>query len=108
MGFLSQGGNPSKGFELGPSLGDSDVSPLVDYTVPDVPSAVGNSGKDKSKEGMNDNNLIQNSHLMFKLCGNITHLVTPSETISSSVNILSATVREVRKLRFKMQLITMI
>ena len=45
------------------------------------PSAVDNSGKDESKEGMNDINLIQNSHSMFKLCGNIIHLVTPSEIL---------------------------
>jgi len=94
-GGLSILRNTSKGFEQGPSLSDRDVSPPVEptgrvdsvtITVPDVSSAVDNSGKDKSKAGMNDNNLVPNSHLMFKLGGNTTHLVTPSEILSGAIS----------------------
>ena len=96
-GGLSILRNPLKGFEQGPALSDRDVSPTVDYTaegradavttmVPDIPSAVGNSGKDESKAGMNDNNLVPNSHLTFKLGGNTTHLVTPSEILLGAIS----------------------
>ncbi|ONK69327.1 uncharacterized protein A4U43_C05F21690 [Asparagus officinalis] len=84
-GGLSILRNPSKGFEQGPSISDRDVSQPVDYqpearadtvitTTSDVPSAVDISGRDEPKAVINDNNLVPNSNLMFKLGGNKTHL----------------------------------
>ncbi|ONK79287.1 uncharacterized protein A4U43_C01F4840 [Asparagus officinalis] len=96
-GGLSILRNPSKGFDQGPSRSNSDVSQPVDYplegrvdvvvsTASNVPSAVNNSGRDEPKAGINNINLVPNPHLLFKLGGNTTHLVTPSEILSGAIS----------------------
>ncbi|XP_038985665.1 enhancer of mRNA-decapping protein 4-like isoform X2 [Phoenix dactylifera] len=90
--------SPPKGFEQVPTLGDRDVDPSnVDFSVdrkvdtvitstPDVPSMNENLGKDDSKAGQNDISMVPNPRFMFKLGGNTTHLVTPSEILSGAIS----------------------
>ncbi|XP_019704020.2 enhancer of mRNA-decapping protein 4 isoform X1 [Elaeis guineensis] len=89
---------PPKGFEQVPSPGGRDVDPSnVDYSVDrrvdtvitstaDVLSMSDNLGKDGSKAGQNDISMVPNPRLMFKLGGNTTHLVTPSEILSGAIS----------------------
>ncbi|KAF0935609.1 hypothetical protein E2562_035067 [Oryza meyeriana var. granulata] len=82
----------------GSSLGNREMDqPAFDYamnrnTEPDVlsrqdtPMPKDNFGKDDSRDGRSDVTMLPNPHLMFKVGGNTTHLVTPSEIISGALS----------------------
>lgn len=91
---LSGSKGASKGLEHGPSYGERDVYlEAGDYqaeqgehdgagNIPNLPFINEKIGGDYLKTGQSDISRIQNSHLMFKLAGKTTHLVTPLEILS--------------------------
>lgn len=91
---LSGFNGASKGLEHGPSYGERDVylevgdyqAEQVDHdgagNIPTLPLINEKFGGDNLKTGPSDISMIQNSHLMFKLAGKATHLVTPLEILS--------------------------
>lgn len=91
---LSGSKGASKGLEHGPSYGERDVYLEVgDYQAEqgehdgagifsNLPLINEKFGGDNLKTGQSDLSMIQNSHLMFKLAGKTTHLVTPLEILS--------------------------
>lgn len=64
----------------------------TDAHMPNISLIKDNSGKDNLKTGSSEVSMIQYPHLMFKLNGKATHLVTPLEILSGakSPEILSA------------------
>ncbi|EEE57711.1 hypothetical protein OsJ_08193 [Oryza sativa Japonica Group] len=82
----------------GSSLGNLEMDqPAFDYamnrnvepkilTRQDTPMPKDNFGKDDPRDGRNDVTMLPNPHLMFKVGGNTTHLVTPSEIISGALS----------------------
>lgn len=91
---LSGSKGASKCLEHGPSYGERDVYLEVgDYQAEqgehdgagkfsNLPLINEKFGGDNLKTGQSDISMIQNSHLMFKLAGKTTHLVTPLEILS--------------------------
>uniref|UniRef100_A0A0D9VKE5 Enhancer of mRNA-decapping protein 4 WD40 repeat region domain-containing protein n=1 Tax=Leersia perrieri TaxID=77586 RepID=A0A0D9VKE5_9ORYZ len=82
----------------GSSLGSREMDqPAFDYAVnrntepevlrrQDTPMPKDNFGKDDPRDGRSDVTMLPNPHLMFKVGGNNTHLVTPSEIISGALS----------------------
>uniref|UniRef100_J3LGL0 Enhancer of mRNA-decapping protein 4 WD40 repeat region domain-containing protein n=2 Tax=Oryza brachyantha TaxID=4533 RepID=J3LGL0_ORYBR len=52
----------------------------------DTPMPKDNFVKDDPRDGRSDVTMLPNPHLMFKVGGNTTHLVTPSEIISGALS----------------------
>ncbi|OAY63102.1 Varicose-related protein [Ananas comosus] len=75
----------SQGSEQGQSLGDHDT--LI-TSASDVSSVNNKSGKDETSAGQNqtDTSFVPATHVMFKVGGNTTHLVTPSEILSGAIS----------------------
>ncbi|KAJ6802908.1 enhancer of mRNA-decapping protein 4-like [Iris pallida] len=97
--------NPSKDLEQSPSLDRDVVQAVVDYsaegrvdtvttTVPDVSSRADNLARNESKTGLNDSPVVPNSHLMYKLAANATHLVTPSEILLGAISSSDSTLAD--------------
>ncbi|RWW30490.1 hypothetical protein GW17_00004918 [Ensete ventricosum] len=82
--------SPHKGSDHGSSIGDHVVDQLVfDHSVdstPDVPSISENLRKEDSKTEQDDPSIVPNRCLLFKLGGNTTHLITPSEILSGAIS----------------------
>ncbi|RRT57267.1 hypothetical protein B296_00047361 [Ensete ventricosum] len=82
--------SPHKGSDHGSSIGDHVVDQLVfDHSVdstPDVPSISENLRKEDSKTEQDDPSIVPNRRLLFKLGGNTTHLITPSEILSGAIS----------------------
>ncbi|CAL9751523.1 unnamed protein product [Musa acuminata subsp. burmannicoides] len=82
--------SPHKGSDHGSSIGDHVVDQSVfDHSVdstPDVPSINENLKKDDSKTEQDDPSMVPNRRLLFKLGGNTTHLITPSEILSGAIS----------------------
>lgn len=93
-GRLSAPKGSSKCIEHGHSFGERDIYQEVGDAqgeqgehdgagnMPTIPLINDNFGGDNLKTGPSDLSMIQNSHLMFKLGGKTTHLVTPLEILS--------------------------
>ncbi|RWW65349.1 hypothetical protein BHE74_00027345 [Ensete ventricosum] len=77
------------GCEIDQSISECSVDRRVDSFIDsalDVPMTEGSTLKDESKAGQNGHSMLSNPRLMFKLGGNLTHLVTPSEILSGAIS----------------------